>query len=208
MNPNDLSTIGAGFSQEAFGSQHAFRAALQALSHPGRLVDIVHDAEVPRCGHAASAALLLALLDADCQIWLSPSLRNSEAAAWLRFHTGCKLVQTPSQAQFAWVADTDELPPLQHFAWGSENYPDQSTTCVIDVRALAGGDDTGTGWLLRGPGIQSQFRLMVDGLPPDFVEQWSDNQATFPRGVDLFLASRQQIVGVPRTTRIDRPVEA
>lgn len=208
MKSNDLSALGGGFSQEVFGSQHVFRAALQALSHPGRLVDVRHDAEVPRCGHAASAALLLALLDADCQLWLSPALRDSDAAAWLRFHTGCKLVETPSQAQFAWIAVADVLPPLQSFSSGSENYPDQSTTCVIDVPALGHGTDTSQDWCLVGPGIQDEIRLRVDGLSHDFVAQWAANHAAFPRGVDLFLATAQQIVGLPRSTRIDIPVEA
>lgn len=206
MNPQDLSTLGAGFIHEAYGSQQVFRAALEALSHPGRRVDVTHDAQVPRVGHAASAALLLALLDADCCLWLSPSLRDSDAAAWLRFHTGCQLTATPAQAQFAWIAAGDDLPPLDAFAGGSENYPDQSTTCVIDVLSLAAGgaDD----WRLSGPGIPGETTLGVQGLPQDFVVQWAANHAAFPRGVDLFLATAQQIVGLPRSTRIDTTVEA
>ncbi len=206
MTPQDLSTLGAGFSHEAYGSQLVFRAALQALSHPGRLVDVMHDAEVPRTGHAAAAALLLALLDADCCLWLSPALRDSDAAAWLRFHTGCQLAATPAQAQFAWVAAGDALPPLEAFAGGSENYPDQSTTCVIDVLSIAaGGVDP---LRLSGPGIQGESTLLAQGLPPDFVAQWAANHAAFPRGVDLFLATPQQIVGLPRSTRIQHTVEA
>ena len=45
MTPQDLSTIGAGFTDLARGSQAVFRAALEALSHPGRPVDVPHDAE-------------------------------------------------------------------------------------------------------------------------------------------------------------------
>lgn len=206
MTPQDLSALGAGFTQEAYGSQQVFRAALQALSHPGRLVDVAHDAQVPQVGHAASAALLLALLDADCCLWLSPALRDSDAAAWLRFHTGCQLATTPDQAQFAWVAAGDALPALEAFAGGSENYPDQSTTCVIDVLSLAA--DGADPWRLSGPGIQGGAGLRVTGLPPDFVAQWAANHAAFPRGVDLFLATQQQIVGLPRSTRIDQTVEA
>lgn len=208
MKPQDLSALGAGFTQEAYGSQQVFRAALQALSHPGRLVDVTHDAQVPQVGHAASAALLLALLDADCCLWLSPALRDSDAAAWLRFHTGCQLAATPDQAQFAWVAAGDDLPALEAFAGGSENYPDQSTTCVIDVAGLGHAADEGQDWRLSGPGIQGGACLRVTGLPPDFLAQWAANHAAFPRGVDLFLATPQQIVGLPRSTRIEHTVEA
>ena len=60
MSTPTLASLGAGFSNEAFGSQSVFRAVLQALSHPGRRVAVVHDAQTPAAGHAASAAALLA----------------------------------------------------------------------------------------------------------------------------------------------------
>ncbi len=208
MNVDALATLGAGFSHEAHGSQRVFRAALQALSHPGRPVAIEHDAEVPRSGHAASAALLLALLDADCRLWLSPALRDSDAAAWLRFHTGCRLVEQPEQAHFAWLAAADALQPLDSFSLGSDSYPDQSTTCVIDVAALHGVPAATAPWRLSGPGIQDAVGLQVDGLPGDFVAQWQANHGIFPRGVDVLLTTAQQIVGLPRTTRIEQQKEA
>lgn len=209
MSTLDLSTLGAGFSDEALGSQSVFRAALHALSHPGRVTVLPHDAQVPSRGHPASAALLLALLDPDCTLWLSRSLAGSDAAAWLRFHTGCVLVDAPEAAQFAWVAQGDECPRFDRFAQGSDAYPDQSTTCVIDVVALdEGGADA---WTLRGPGIRDSASIAVEGLPGTgesaFAAQWSANHAAFPRGVDVFLASPTQIVGLPRSTRIEARIE-
>jgi alpha-D-ribose 1-methylphosphonate 5-triphosphate synthase subunit PhnH len=201
----DLSTLGAGFSDEAHGSQAVFRAALQALSHPGRPVALAHDAQAPSRGHAASAAVLLALLDAESRLWVSPALAASDAPGWLRFHTGCTIVDDPAQAQFAWVAlGPGELPPLSAFAQGSQAYPDTSTTCVIDVPALHE-DQPGqlAGWRLRGPGIRSEARLAVSGLPADFAQQWAANHAAFPRGVDVLLATERHLAGLPRTTRIE-----
>ncbi|OUM00831.1 phosphonate C-P lyase system protein PhnH [Variovorax sp. JS1663] len=206
MSTTDLSAVGAGFSDLALGSQAVFRAALQALSHPGRIVDLPHDAEVPQHGHAASAALLLALLDPDCRLWLSPSLAGSDAAAWLRFHSGCTLVDDPAQAQFAWIASSDEAPAFDRFAQGTDVAPEQSTTCVVDVPSLSDGEDE-EGWTLRGPGIRTHTRLCVDGLPPALAQRLvaprAAQHAAFPRGVDLFLATQYQIVGLPRTTQIE-----
>lgn len=189
-----------------------FRAALQALSHPGRVTAVLHDAQTPSRGHAASAGLLLALLDPDCTLWLSPSLAGSDAAVWLRFHTGCVLVDSLTAAQFAWVAQGDECPPLDRFAEGSDACPDQSTTCVIEVEAFE--ENAARGWTLRGPGIANTRLLAVHGLPGNdpaaFAAQWRANHAAFPRGVDLFLAAPTQIVGLPRTTCIgsNAPMEA
>ena len=213
MMAHDLSSVGAGFSHEAFGSQAVFRSALMALSHPGRCIPVEHDAELPRRGNAAAAVFLLAMLDADCGLWLSPSLRDSDAAMWLRFHTGCQLLKHAEMAQFVWVGSGDLLPELQSLQQGSDEYPDQSATCVVDVGALsmtadAAADADAQRWALSGPGIRDQALLGVTGLPPDFAAQWELNHAGFPRGVDLFLATQDQLVGLPRTTRIHTPVEA
>ncbi|MFN9473890.1 phosphonate C-P lyase system protein PhnH [Acidovorax sp.] len=206
---SSLSTLGAGFSSEALGSQAVFRSVLQALSQPGSPVAIAHDAEVPATGHAASAAVLLALLDSECTLWLSPTLAASQAGTWLRFHTGCVLVDVPAQARFAWVAEGDGMPLLESLQRGSDEYPDQSATCVIDVSVLAPAVEGAGAWRLTGPGIQVAQHLCVAGLPEDFERQWAANHGAFPRGVDLVLATATHIAGLPRTTRIDSPaVEA
>lgn len=234
MTP-DLSSVGAGFSREAFGSQAVFRSALQALSHPGRCIAVEHDAELPAHGNAAAAVFLLAMLDADCSLWLSPSLQGSQAALWLRFHTGCQLAEHAAQAQFLWVGAGDPLPTLQSLRQGSDECPDQSATCLVDVGDLFAYTDTevhaevhaqvhagvnaevdtkiktkaaAQHWTLSGPGIREQAQLSVVGLPDDFTVQWSHNHASFPRGVDVFLATRDCLVGLPRNTRIHTSVKA
>jgi alpha-D-ribose 1-methylphosphonate 5-triphosphate synthase subunit PhnH len=199
MSIPDLNTLVAGFDHEAFGSQAVFRTALQALSHPACPVDMPVGAAAPRHGHMAAAVLLLGLLDADTRLWLSPALADSDAAAWLRFHTGCTLVGDAAQAQFCWLAQGDEWPGLAQLEQGSDTWPDQSATCVIEVERLQG---NAPGWTLQGPGIPSERQLKVQGLPHGFEAQWQLNHTNFPRGVDVFLASPTQIAGLPRTTRL------
>ncbi|MCU0943296.1 MAG: phosphonate C-P lyase system protein PhnH, partial [Hydrogenophaga sp.] len=93
----------------------------------------------------------------------------------------------------------DAMPTLASLDAGTDEYPDQSATCVIEVKAL---DTSGADALvLTGPGVASEQRLCVRGLPDDFVAQWDANHRRFPRGVDLFLATPTHIAGLPRTTR-------
>jgi len=198
MNAQSLQDMQAGFAVEALGSQAAFRVALQALSYPGRVQPMPTEAECPAHGHAAAAVCLLALLDADCALWLSPRLAESPTAGWLRFHTGCELVASPAQAQFAWVAQGDEVPDLAAFMPGTDLDPETSTTLVIDVA----GFDGNTCFSLGGPGIPTTQALAVEGLPDSFAEQWAENHAAFPRGVDVLLASPNALVGLPRSARI------
>jgi alpha-D-ribose 1-methylphosphonate 5-triphosphate synthase subunit PhnH len=205
MKAQDLQHIAAGFTHEAFGSQAVFRVALDALSHPGRLFHMPTDCALPKHGQAAAAAMMLGLLDADTRLWLSPALAVSDAAPWLRFHTGCQIVTHANDAHFVWVALGDVVPTLQSLRLGSDAYPDQSATCVIETPELHA---DGPGWTLQGPGIQDQRQLRVTGLAPDFTEQWQHNHNSFPRGVDVFLTTTTHVVGLPRTTRILNTQEA
>lgn len=200
MRTEDLQQVRPGFHDAALGSQAVFRTALSALSHPGRVIEMPDVSALPRHGHGAAAVLLQALVDSDCAVWLSPSLAGTDAAAWLRFHTGCRWATDATSARFLWVAEGDALPALSSLDAGTDAYPDQSATAVVEVSALNGPDDSA--FALTGPGIATTQCLSVIGLPDDFTTQWDTNHRSFPRGVDLFLATPTHIAGLPRTTRV------
>lgn len=206
MKAEDLQQVRPGFHDAALGSQAVFRTALSALSHPGRVIEMPDVSERPRHGHGAAALLLQALVDNDCAVWLSPALAGNDAAAWLRFHTGCRWAPSPADARFLWVAEGDELPALASLDAGTDEYPDQSATCVIELPSL-GAADAGC-LVLTGPGIASEQALCATGLPQDFVDQWDANHRRFPRGVDVFLATPTHIAGLPRSARVRANQEA
>ncbi len=194
----NLADIGRGFADATFGSQAVFRQALAALSRPGEIIDVSADAETPAGLHPAAVSVLLALLDQDTRLWLAPSVAGGPAADYLRFHTGCGLVERSSDADFALVGTPEELPPLEAFAAGSEEYPERSATVVVQLPAL----DNAPGWTLTGPGIAAQATLSAGGLDAGFVAQWAANHRAFPCGIDLFLTCGDRLAGLPRTTRI------
>lgn len=206
MKAQDLQSVRPGFDDLAMGSQSVFRQALQALSLPGRAVELPMVAQLPSKGQGAAALLLLALLDSDSALWLSPSLAGSDAQAWLRFHTGCRCVDDPAAAGFLWLAQGDAWPALGELDGGSDEYPDQSATCILEL----GGDDQARcdDYVLTGPGIQGELVLQAAGLPADFAKQWASNHAAFPKGVDVFLTTDRQVTGLPRSTRLQLTVES
>jgi alpha-D-ribose 1-methylphosphonate 5-triphosphate synthase subunit PhnH len=199
MNTLDFSQVGAGFSDMALGSQAVFRTALEAMARPGSIQAIECDADMPAGVDSAACALLLALLDQDTKLWLSPSIAATPSAAYLRLHTGCTLVDAPRDCDFAWVGRAHELPALSAFAQGTEEFPDQSATCVVQVAGL----EDGFGWTLAGPGISGSTKLAVPELNGDFTTQWGENHTAFPCGIDIFLTSGKRLLGLPRTTRIE-----
>ena len=201
MKSDDLQRMQPGFNDPVLDSQVVFRRALQALSMPGRLVDLPDLDSEPEQGHNASALLLLALVDSDCALWLSPSLAGSDAQAWLRFHTGCRFVQEPSQANFLWLCAGDPWPSFSEMQVGSAEYPDQSATCIMETSGLQTGADHQV-WSLTGPGIAAPLGLTAEGLPADFAAQWAVNHAAFPRGVDVLLTTATQVLGLPRSAAL------
>jgi alpha-D-ribose 1-methylphosphonate 5-triphosphate synthase subunit PhnH len=66
------------------------------------------------------------------------------------------------------------------------------------VASLSAGDSL----IVEGPGIDGSASFAPRPLPRHFVEQWKQNRARFPRGVDLVLAAPEGIACLPRTTRI------
>ena len=192
----DLTQLGAGFAEPGTGAQQTFRQSLDALAHPGTLITLDQASGEPAFLAPAAAALALALLDQDTTLWLAPALLK--AGPYLRFHTGCRLTRDPASADFAIAAVPDQLPPLHAFRNGSDEFPEHSSTLIIQTAAL----DTAHGWTLSGPGIRSTARLLAEGCGAPFAAEWQANHALFPRGVDIVFACGQRICGLPRTTRI------
>jgi alpha-D-ribose 1-methylphosphonate 5-triphosphate synthase subunit PhnH len=189
--------IEGGFADSVLGAQGVFRAVMEALSRPGLPRPLLHAAVPPAPLTPGLGAVALTLCDHDSTVWLDPSLAAAPAVGeWLRFHTGAPLVADPARAQFALVADPASLPALGAFAQGTDEYPDRSTTIILAATASA------RGVRLTGPGIRDRLDTTLPLPGPDFLAQWADNRARFPRGIDLLLVSDKMVIGLPRTTRI------
>lgn len=191
--------IEGGFSAPVLDAQAVFRAVMDAMAQPGAVQAIHAGTTPPTPLSASAAAIALTLCDHDTPIWLDPALKSVEAvSAWLSFQTGAPLAHTPADAHFALIADPATMIALDNFAQGSQDYPDRSTTLILQVENLYGGVPL----LLQGPGIETIAHLSPDPLPRHFAEQWKQNNARFPRGVDVILAAPEAIACLPRTTRI------
>jgi alpha-D-ribose 1-methylphosphonate 5-triphosphate synthase subunit PhnH len=116
----------------------------------------------------------------------------------MAFHTGAPRADDPATAAFAFIADSAAAPPFETFALGSQEYPDRSTTLVLQVERLSEGE----GLILRGPGIAGSRRLAAAPLPADFLARLADNRAQFPRGVDVLLAAADAVAALPRSLHV------
>jgi alpha-D-ribose 1-methylphosphonate 5-triphosphate synthase subunit PhnH len=179
--------------------QAVFRAVMDAMAHPGRVNPLaVLPAEWPAPLNAGAAAVALCLADFETPVWLDGETSDGEAAAWLRFHTGARITGDPREAAFAFVTDSGHAPDFQAFALGSLDYPDRSTTFIVQVDAFGSGAPR----TLAGPGIKDTAAFSASPLPGDFVERLAANHALAPRGVDFIFASSSAVAALPRSTRL------
>lgn len=197
----DIATqsIDGGFADPVFNAQTVFRAVMDAMARPGTVQPLPAFARPPAPLSATAGAIALALCDNDTPLWLDPALQAAAAVkSWLGFHSGAPVANTPADAHFALISAPAEMMSLDGFSQGSQDYPDRSTTLILQVSDLI----SGTSLLLAGPGIETTATIAPAQIPRHFVEQWKQNNQRFPRGVDLVLATPDGIACLPRTTRI------
>ncbi|HUC19630.1 MAG TPA: phosphonate C-P lyase system protein PhnH [Acetobacteraceae bacterium] len=182
-----------GFADPVGDAQTTFRALLDAMARPGTLHEVADLAAPPPLG-AASASVLLTLVDGETKLWLdAPCIA---ARAWLVFHCGAVLTADPGEARFAVSVG---MGSLGIFCAGSDAAPEDSATLIVQVEELG----TGPAYRLSGPGLRLPSLLRVAGLPEDFSAQWAANHALYPRGIDLVLCAGQCFCCLPRSVEIE-----
>ncbi|KPB43392.1 Phosphonate metabolism protein PhnH [Pseudomonas savastanoi pv. phaseolicola] len=178
-------------------AQRSFRIALKALSGPGMIQTLPTRHQPPALQGLDSAthALCLALLDLDTPLWLAPEFDTPAIRANIAFHCGSPIVTDRSAARFA-LLDASTVGDLHGFDTGNDRYPDQSCTLLIQLPGLQGGQTLA--W--SGPGIEQQNSV---ALPLDEAF-WTEREArnVFPCGLDVFFVSGNQMLGLPRSTRV------
>jgi alpha-D-ribose 1-methylphosphonate 5-triphosphate synthase subunit PhnH len=194
-----VAELPAGFADKVLSAQSTFRSVMDAMARPGRVQRIVAGAGAPAAMMRGTAAIALTLFDHDTPLWLDSRMAETpDVRKWLKFHTGAPVIADPSICSFALVGDSGELPGLDSFSFGTNEYPDRSTTLILQVESLTHGPSVE----LRGPGIEGSAVLQAAIRPPDLFERLAVNAALFPRGIDVVLVADDAMVAIPRTTRL------
>lgn len=179
--------LSGGFTEAPQQAARAFRACLEAMARPGR-IQRIEGANPPAPLSPAAGAVLLTLVDTTTPLYLAPSHDLPVVRQWIAFHCGAPLAE-PAQAVFAlgsWAA----LQPLSAFPIGTPQYPDRSTTPIVEMEALSLPNA-----MLRGPGIEDRQPARL----PE-IEGLAANRKLFPLGHDFFFTAGFEIAALPRST--------
>jgi len=193
-----ITELPAGFADKVLAAQSTFRSVMDAMARPGSVQRIHAAAGTPGPMMRGTAAIALTLFDHDTPVWLDAAMSaTTEVARWLKFHTSAPVIADTSVSSFAVIGDARNLPPLDTFALGSSEYPDRSTTLILQVDSLS----AGPAWELTGPGINGSAVLQAT-ISANLFEQLAVNATLFPRGIDVVLVHGDAVAAIPRTTRL------
>ncbi|MEN3383964.1 MAG: alpha-D-ribose 1-methylphosphonate 5-triphosphate synthase subunit PhnH [Hyphomicrobiales bacterium] len=194
-----MNALAPAFADPVDNAQSVFRAVMDAMARPGSAQTLAPALVPPAPLSRGAGAIALALLDYESPFWLDEALEaQPDVAQWLRFHTGAPIARDAKDAAFAFLANAGRVPDFESFAPGTAEYPDRSTTLVLQVEHLSGPAAVA----LSGPGIATERQFAVSPCPADLVARLQRNHALFPRGLDLLFVTADAVAAIPRSTRV------
>ncbi|MCG7505416.1 phosphonate C-P lyase system protein PhnH [Mesorhizobium retamae] len=161
-----------------------FDAVLWAMSRPGD------------CRHMTTPgplAVALALVDQECRA----HAEDPDLAEALR-RTGATLVDLERADHVFLALDSDAaLFRLERLSLGDPLYPEQGATLVSPARIGQGAE-----LKLTGPGIETETRLCIGNVHPQF---WAQRKrlCAYPLGFEVIFVDGEEIVAIPRSTLVE-----
>ncbi|WP_226582473.1 phosphonate C-P lyase system protein PhnH [Acuticoccus sediminis] len=163
----------------------AFESLMWALARPGTRQRLAEPGLLP---------LAASLLDRETTVHAGDGTMAAALAA-----TGARPAPLET-AEFVFTSLAGEADAARAAtaSVGDPLYPDRAAT-VFAPATFGGG---GTALRLGGPGIRGTVRLPVGGVHPSF---WAARAKAirYPLGFDLYLVAEDEVVGLPRSTRIE-----
>lgn len=182
-------------------SLSVFRSVLEALSRPGKVVDVP-------AGVATSvppaAVPVLALADLDVSV---ATLEAGEETSWassIRSVTGCRVIAA-SEADMVVAIRPPSRIDVGSLRLGTSDAPERGARLFVGCDAIVEGSSTaGTTIRLRGPGASAGRTVTVTGVDAQVFCALASANRGFPAGVDTWLVARdRRMIGIPRSSRID-----
>src|SRR5262249_15571727 len=116
-----IDVLAPAFPEPALASQAVFRAVMDALARPGKVVALPRAMAAPAPLSGTAAALACTLLDYETPVWLDATLSKApQVAEWIRFNTGAAITADPQQASFAFIADPSSMLAFERFSLGTD----------------------------------------------------------------------------------------
>ena len=178
-----------GFKNFSTDSADNFRQLMNAVAYPGGTFELTR-CDVPDGISSAAGSIILNLCDYTNCIYLAKSHHREEIIRWITFHTGAKITAS-DMCDFA-IGEWSELKKVDNFKLGTAEYPDRSSTLIVDQS-----DIDFRHVYIQGPGIKIKKKCKL----PE-VDLFNENNNKFPIGLDFYFTNDQKIMVINRTTKV------
>lgn len=190
-------------------ANYIFRAMLRTLSRPGT-VEVLALSNKSQC--LPETALMLALIDVETKFAVLSTVEDIDAKIWARMLSSASGAPQTELTKAEWVLSFGEpsTEELNSLARGSASEPEGGCRLIVACdklsRFLSDDNDndhdhannaaqldasrTNTTISLRGPGVDGQIDLRVDGLSETFFSTLAKINNSFPAGVDVWLCDQ------------------
>ncbi len=194
----DTGVLLPAFQDPVHDAQQTFRLLMDVFAAPATIRNFSPAVMGPSGLLPVTTAILLALADADAPVWIDSGRENYRGIAdYLRFHTGARIVSDPAEASFAVVDGNDDIDCFR-FNTGTPEYPDRSTTVVVQSEQLIA-----SGLRYTGPGLKQPVMFSARPLWHSFADDFAANGNLFPCGLDFIVVATGQLAAMPRSLRCD-----
>jgi alpha-D-ribose 1-methylphosphonate 5-triphosphate synthase subunit PhnH len=181
----------------AMNSARIFRVILDAMARPGAVLKLVENSDASSPLFSNTNAVIRTLSDFQSPLWLSPTLNIETIIRQIKFQTGAPVVTRPAESVFAILTAQEASGEVEKFNVGTDEYPDRSTTLLIQVDGFNNTDVE-----LAGPGLKVPVGFGVSNLSKTFWTEMMVNHTLYPLGVDVIFISPESIACCPRSTSI------
>ncbi len=174
-------------------NQGTFRELMNAFARPGSLAAITPSSE----------GLLMDVLDVllDHEVSFCVLGKNKESMEpEITAVTGSRTADTGS-ADFVIFAAGDTGDELYKVKRGSLEYPDKGAT-VIYYGAVLDENKKIADHSFKGPGIAAGTGFTAPGIPEGELKKLSEINSEYPLGVDTVIISENNILCIPRSSKI------
>lgn len=182
---------------QVFDSQNMFRLVLEAMSNPGRILDISESAEKITGEYQSMIALGMTLLDNNVSCCCCG---NSSMEAELMELTLCRSAAAEN-ADFIFAQTPEQIrQAVAEAKGGTAEDPHQSALLIIQ----SGNEENGKKAVIKlsGPGIKDELTVKVSKEIEKVLDLREERGFEFPQGLDfLFVDSKGHMLALPRMIR-------
>ena len=193
---------------EVLLTQRTFRLLLDAASHPGRVFNLeaIENFLSTYNSYRINNALLSIILTLlDNEVGFCVCGKDKDYLESIIFEiTRCKL-RNIEEADFIIFSDGKSHGEIFKVKNGTLLYPETGATVIFIGYALSNEDDgKGTKIILKGPGIENEEYLFVEGINKEVFNHLKEINSQYPLGIDAILIDKQNRISyIPRTTKIE-----